>query len=100
MSSPGNRVIDMMIDAINEPQEPASSVAVALADKVAARARRELERQQDWQCFIRQESARIFCAIVSADGADARHNTGSYTAKCAVEFAQNLWDALPEGCKL
>jgi hypothetical protein len=75
--------------------EPTSSVAVALADKAAARARRDLERQQDWQCFIRQESARFMAALIEAGNDDF-----SWAARRAVDAAQALWDRLPDGCKL
>ena len=98
MSSPGNRSLDQMIDAINEPT---SSVAVALADKAAARARRELERQQDYQMFIRQETPRIFAAFVQGHMAkDGYCHNASYCAEQALRFTQELWSALPEECKL
>lgn len=75
--------------------EPTSSVAVALADKAAARARRDLERQQDWQCFIRQESARFMAAFIQAG-----NDSDSWCARRSIDAAQSLWDALPEECKL
>lgn len=91
----------MMLDTLQSAvaDEPPSSVAVAAAEKAAARARRELERQQDWQCFIRQEAPRIFAAMISAD-TRSEYIYYNQPAKKAVEAAQALWDALPEDCKL
>lgn len=85
-------------ERLDSDVEPTSSVAVALADKAAARARRELERQQDWQCFIRQESARIFASMCGAER--GRDVDGQWAASTSVRLAQCLWDALPEECKL
>lgn len=83
-----------------EALDPPSSVAVAAADKAAARARRDIEHAQDYQCFIRQESARVFASLVAAE-VGVSYGRGLFQlAEESVRAANELWMALPPECKL